>query len=29
VHRKYRLSRFAFNKHANTTRIPGLMKRGW
>jgi|688.fasta_scaffold2138773_1 hypothetical protein len=28
VHRKYRLSRFAFNKHANTTRIPGLMKRG-
>jgi len=28
VHKKYRLSRFALNKHANATRVPGLMKRG-
>lgn len=29
VNKKYRLSRFALNKHANVTRVPGLMKRGW
>ena len=29
VNKKYRLSRFALNKHANSVRVPGLMKRGW